>query len=64
MGIFRHVLRLYGGKILENAQQRLVLGKSVYEIDAGLPPAEPQRAVDHVEIGVHVQYPVENFLVF
>ena len=37
----------------------LVLGKAVYKKHAGLPPADPKHPVDHIEIPVAPQSPLE-----
>ena len=50
MGRFRHVLRADAFKGLQKAQKRIVLGKAVHEIQAGLAAADADDAVDDIEI--------------
>lgn len=59
MGIPEQVLVLYPIEKFQQLLHDLVLGKAVYKKHAGLPPADPKHPVDHIEIPVAPQSPLE-----
>ena len=55
MRVLRHGVRFDAYKSLHQAQQRIVLCKAVNEVQAGIPPAHGNDAVDDVKIYVGLE---------
>lgn len=59
MGIPEQVLVLYPIENSSSFSMMSSLAKAVYKKHAGIPPADPKHPVDHIEIPVAPQSPLE-----